>query len=63
MFRGKQELLELTKGKVKSLENVTEHQISQIQAAENEVRVTLCILHVWILNHVTALISEQFLES
>ena len=35
--------MELTKGKVKSLENVTEHQISQIQAAENEVRVTLCM--------------------
>ena len=35
--------MELTKGKVKSLENVTEHQISQIQAAENEVRVTLYI--------------------
>ena len=41
--------MELTKGKVKSLENVTEHQISQIQAAENEVRVTLCMLYVRIL--------------
>lgn len=37
--RGTQELLDLTKAKVKSLENVTEHQISAVQTAENEVRL------------------------
>ena len=31
--------MDLTKAKVKSLENVTEHQISLVQAAENEVRM------------------------
>ena len=34
-------MLDLTKTKVKSLENVTEHQISLVQAAENEVRMLL----------------------
>ena len=31
--------MDLTKAKVKSLENVTEHQISLVQTAENEVRM------------------------
>lgn len=31
--------MDLTKAKVKSLENVTEHQISLVQAAENQVRM------------------------
>ena len=38
--RGTQELLDLTKAKVKSLENVTEHQIGLVQASENQVRIS-----------------------
>ena len=38
-FSETQELLEMAKNKIRRLENVTEHQISHVQAAENEVGI------------------------
>ena len=42
-YRGTQDLLEMTKEKVRQLENVTEHQISKVQAAENEVGLLMYV--------------------